>query len=323
MFDLMQQGLEAVLSGPNATVTGIAGVSAAAIFVASIAVALLVSALGDPTHKRLQEVNADKSPAPGGSLFNRSAKVVGRYFLPKQEKERSRIQTLFIHAGIRSANAVLVFYGVKLMLILGLAAVISVVLITLTPLPLATIALLAAAGGILGYLLPSWWLYRAARLRQQRIRRGLPDALDLLVVCTEAGLGLGASIHRVSQDMEVSHPDLADELRIFGMQTRAGLDHRTALRDFEQRTGVEEVRGLVSTLLQSMTFGTSIAETLTIFADELRDKRMQGAEEEAAKVSIKMLFPLVFCMLPAFFAVALGPVIVGVIRLLSGMSLAG
>jgi tight adherence protein C len=217
----------------------------------------------------------------------------------------------------------LVFYGVKLMLIVGLAGGATVLLLTLTAIPISTAAQFSGAAGALGYLAPSWWLKRAARSRKQRIRRALPDALDLLVVCSEAGLGLGASIHRVAGDMVVSHPELADELEIFSMQTRAGLDHRAALRDFEQRTGVEEVRGLVSTLLQSMTFGTSIAETLRIFSDELRDKRMQAAEEEAAKVSTKMLFPLALCLLPAFLGVALGPAVVGAIRLFSGIGASG
>jgi tight adherence protein C len=279
--------------------------------------------MADPTRQRLKEVSTGREQKGRKSSLSRSAEVFGRLFQPKAESERSRIQTLFIHAGMRSPNAVLVFYGVKLMLILGLGGAAALLLLILTPIPLVQIALLATSAAILGYLFPSWWLYRVARQRKQRIRRGLPDALDLLVVCTEAGLGLGASIHRVAGDMAVSHPDLANELDIFSMQTRAGLDHRTALRDFEQRTGVEEVRGLVSTLLQSMTFGTSIAETLRIFADELRDKRMQGAEEEAAKVSTKMLFPLVFCMLPAFFAVALGPAVLGAMRVLSGLDIGG
>ena len=169
-----------------------------------------------------------------------------------------------------------------------------------------------------GYLLPNLWLQRAINQRQRVLRKGLADALDLLVVCSEAGLGLGQGIQRVAEDLQVGHPELSDELLLFNMQTRAGMDSREALRDLEVRTGVEDIRGLVTTLLQSMRFGTSIAATLRIFAAELRDKRTQRAEEEAAKVSTKMLFPLIFCILPSFLLVVLGPPLLGAIAALSG-----
>ncbi len=209
-------------------------------------------------------------------------------------------------------------FGTKLALAGLPAAAVLLVAVPFFRLDMNVAALCAASAGIGGYLLPTLWLERAIRRRQRALRKGLADALDLLVVCSEAGLGLGQGIQRVAEDLQVGHPALSEELLLFNMQTRAGMDSREALRDLETRTGVEDIRGLVTTLLQSMRFGTSIATTLRIFAAELRDKRTQRAEEEAAKVSTKMLFPLIFCVLPSFLLVVLGPPLLGAIAALSG-----
>jgi tight adherence protein C len=147
----------------------------------------------------------------------------------------------------------------------------------------------------------------------------LPDALDLLVVCSEAGLGLKAGLQRVSDDIYVSHPELADELALVNAQTRVGVENVAALRDLADRTGLEDVRSLVSALSQSMRFGTSLAETLRIYSEEMRDKRIQRAEEMAAKIGTKLLFPLVFCVFPSFFVVALGPPFLGALEALRGV----
>lgn len=136
-----------------------------------------------------------------------------------------------------------------------------------------------------------------------------PDALDLLVVCIEAGLGLNAAINRVSHEIEASYPDIAHELKQVNDEIRAGVARGEALRGLYVRTGLTDIRGLVSLLTQSLRFGTSIADTLRIYAEEFRDKRMQKAEEEAAKIGAKLIFPLVSCMFPGFFLVAVGPAI--------------
>ncbi len=319
MIEFIQAQLGLTASSAELTATGFALMAAVAVFVAGIALALFVSALGDPTRRRLKAVGAADGQADADGGFMKSAEAAGDFLMPKAEEERTRIGNLLIHAGIRSPSAIRVFYGVKLLLILGLGVGAGVVAITVKALPLTSAILIVIGAVILGYLAPSWWLSRKARTRQKSIRRGLADMLDLLVVCSEAGLGIGAAIHRVASDIEVSHPELADELTTFSLQTQAGLDHRSALRDFEQRTGVEEVRGLVSTLLQSMTLGTSVAETLRIFADDLRDKRMQQAEEQAAMVSTKMLFPLIFFILPGFMLVAIGPPLIGAMRAMQGV----
>ena len=279
----------------------------------------LVSAVSDPVKRRVQHVGGSKATATTGQRLSTALGPVGETFLPKAEAEVSRVTGLLIQAGIRSSGAIRVFYAVKMLSIIVLPLVVLFILYTATPLPLSVKLLLTVASAIFGYLLPSWWLYRAVRQRQRRLRRALPDALDLMVVCAEAGLGLAATIQRVADDLRLAHPEMARELEIYTMQTGAGVDSRTALRDLEQRNGLEDLRGLVSTLIQSMRFGTSISDTLRIFAEEMREKRMQRAEELAAKVSVKMLFPLTFCILPSFLLLALGPPVLGALEALSGV----
>ena len=177
----------------------------------------------------------------------------------------------------------------------------------------------AGIAAAIGLLAPSIFLDKAAARRQRRLRNGLPDALDLLVVCTEAGLGLRAAIQRVAQELAVSHPDLALEFEIVNAEARAGVEREQALKNLADRTGLEDVRGLVAMLSQSMRFGASIADALRIYADEFRDKRMQLAEEMAAKIGTKMIFPLVLCLFPAFFVIAVGPAVLGVLRVLQNM----
>ena len=186
-------------------------------------------------------------------------------------------------------------------------------------LPTVTVFLFTSAAVIAGVVAPALVLERKVKRRQTRLRRGLPDALDLLVVCSEPGLGLKAGLQRVSDDIYVSHPELADEFSLVNAQTRVGVENVVALRDLADRTGLEDIGGLVSTLSQSMRFGTSLADTLRVYSEEMRDKRIQRAEEAAAKLSTKMLFPLVLCVFPSFFVVALGPPFLGALDALQGV----
>jgi tight adherence protein C len=135
-----------------------------------------------------------------------------------------------------------------------------------------------------------------------------------MVVCSEAGLGLSGAIQRVSDEIGVQHPELADELQLLMMQTRAGMDNRTALKELERRTNLEDISAFVTTLIQAMRFGTSIGQSLRIFSEEMRDKRLQRAQEKAARLSLTMLIPIVLCMLPMFFLVLLGPAILSLMN---------
>ena len=151
----------------------------------------------------------------------------------------------------------------------------------------------------------------------KQLRHGFPDALDLLVVCVESGLGLGPALQRVADELGVSHPDLSFELATVTAEIRAGVQREAALKNLAERTGLSDIRGLVSLLVQSMRFGTSVADALRVYSDEFRDQRMQAAEEQAAKLSTKLIFPLILFMFPVFFIVAIGP---AVLRLIDAFS---
>lgn len=296
-----------------------------AVFVLLLALVLLAAGIADPLRRRLRQIEAQPAEASGSAggpvdlaaSFRDLVDPMGKRLMPTQEEARNKAFVRLRHAGYRSPGALNTFYGAKLGLTL-LLPTLAMLVATFLGAPLDVAMLSAVAATLLGYLLPTYWLEKAIKRRTLALRRALPDALDLLVVCCEAGLGLGAAIQRVAQDLEISHVELSDEFKLFGMQTRAGMDTRSALRDLEERSGVDDIRGLVTSLLQSMRFGTSIAATLRIYAAELRDKRTQEAEEMAAKVSTKMLFPLIFCVFPSFFVVALGPPLLGAMEALAG-----
>lgn len=314
--------LEEFLSNPEAVQVGFAVMLGLAAFTLMVAVMLVIAGLADPLRRRLQDLETEgNEEKAGGSTVLRWFAPMGDYLMPSEQEARTRAALRLRHAGIRSPTAVRAFFGAKLALGALLPAILLLAMASFFRLEPIVIVLFTASAAVAGYLLPTFWLERAIRKRQAALRRGLADALDLLVVCSEAGLGLGQGIQRVADDLQVGHPELSDELLLFNMQTRAGMDSREALRDLEARTGVEDIRGLVTTLLQSMRFGTSIAATLRIFAAELRDKRIQRAEEQAAKVSTKMLFPLIFCVFPSFFVVVLGPPLLGAAAALSGIGI--
>jgi tight adherence protein C len=170
------------------------------------------------------------------------------------------------------------------------------------------------AAAVLGFVLPDLWLMGRARSRQEDLRMALPDALDLLVICVEAGLGLDQALLYVSQELGIAHPALCDEFDLVNAEVHVGKSRTEALRSLSSRTGVEDIKVLVATLIQTERFGTSVAQALRIHSDELRTKRRQRAEEMAAKTTIKMVLPLVFFIFPALFVVILGPAVISLIR---------
>jgi tight adherence protein C len=172
--------------------------------------------------------------------------------------------------------------------------------------------ILAAAG--LGFLLPEMWLHSRITARKGRLRRGLPDGLDLLVICVEVGLGLDQAILRVAQELRIVHPELSEELQMVNLEMRVGKTRIEALRELARRTGLEDLKSLVSMLIQTERFGTSVAQSLRVHSDELRTKRRQRAEEMSAKTTVKMVGPLVFFIFPALIVVLLGPAAITFIR---------
>ena len=160
---------------------------------------------------------------------------------------------------------------------------------------------------VAGFILPDIWLGRRIKARQQILRLALPDALDLLVICMEAGLGLDQALLYVGQELRIAHPELCEEFDMVNAEMHVGKTRMDALRSLATRTGVEDLQALVATLVQTDRFGTSVAQSLRIHSDDLRTKRRQRAEEMAAKTTVKMVFPLVFFIFPALFVVILGP----------------
>jgi tight adherence protein C len=291
--------------------------------VAALAVLLFVwglaSALGrsmDPARRRLDEIALDAGAAPGATLGQRIASAlrpVERYVLP-QGAEREGTQQRLQFAGYRGVSAVSTFYGVKLALSLALLLVWLFAVHFFSSLSTGRIVFFAVAVSFLGMLLPGILLDRAVAKRHKLLRDGFPDALDLLTVCVESGLGLPQALQRVADELEVSHPELAVELANVTAQMRAGVDRESALRGLATRTGLDDVRGLVSLLAQTLRFGTGIAEALRVYSEDFRDKRMQRAEEAAAKIGTKLIFPLVVCLFPSFFVVAIGPAVLRMIE---------
>ncbi len=224
--------------------------------------------------------------------------------LPRSQQEISVVQQRLVRAGLRSDNAVQMFYGAKVITPIAL-----VLIAWLTGLyHFAPLFVFLVAGGI-GFLGPDFWLGRKIAARQKEIRKGLPDVLDLLVICVEAGLSLDQATARTAQELVKAQPALSDELGIVALEQRAGRARSDAWKHFAERTDVDVVRNLVSMLVQAEQFGTSIGKTLRVHSDTLRTKRIQEIEEKAAKLSVKLLFPLVLFIFPSLFLVVLGPAV--------------
>jgi len=293
---------------------------ALAAFALAIGILYIVSSLYSPLRKRLEVAGGQQAgPSALTANLNRAMAPLAPYVLPKKDWERSRVSERLVHAGFRSPGALTNFYMLKTVLVILLPGLV-VLLAPLFPYAKMNHVILAVSfAGFLGIAMPNLVLERLKLRRMQRIRNGFPDALDLLVVCSEAGLGLNAAIERVAQEIDATHPDLAEELALVNAETRVGVDRLEALRNLAQRTGLEDIRGLVALLTQSIRLGSGVADTLRIYSEEFRDKRMQKAEEVAAKIGTKMIFPLVTCLFPGFFTVVIGPAALKIIAAFSNL----
>lgn len=292
------------------TFVAVMGISAALLYAflpGGVSVAGRVSRFLDPAAEASAKTPfAEKQKVRVGATLA----SLGKY-LPTSGKESST-QLLMIRAGYRRANAMLAMRGVKILLPLGLVALVFASgVYRSNPILFPMIAV------IVGYLLPEFWLVWRIRVRQRHMQRGLPDALDLLVICVEAGLGLDQAILRVSQELHITHPQLSSELQFVNLEMRVGKTRLEALRELARRTGLEDIKSLVAMLIQTDRFGTSVAQSLRVHADDLRVKRRQRAEERGAKTSVKMVPALVFFIFPALMVVILGPAVLTLIRQLS------
>jgi tight adherence protein C len=265
--------------------------------------------------KRISEVIDPQIKRPGKRSLMDTIQQTGsslggvvehfEHVLPKSQAEVSVVSQRLIRAGYRNESAVKIFYGMKVLLPL-----ILVILAAVTGLAhmLSPFFVYATALG-LGFLGPDFWLGRQITKRQKHITRGLPDVLDLLVICIEAGLSLDQATARTAMELQSAQPELCDELHVVVLEQRAGRPRGEAWKHLADRTGVESLRNMVSMLIQSEQLGTSIAKTMRVHGDTLRTQRVQQVEEQAAKTSVKLVFPLVFFIFPALFLVVLGPAV--------------
>jgi tight adherence protein C len=243
--------------------------------------------------------------------------LIGRQ-ISEKTGSAGAVAALLIHAGYRSPRAPALFWGARLGMTLGMGFLTFVTAPMLGARP-GTAIFASLYFAALGYVVPLFKVRGKARKRQKEITLALPDALDLLVVCVEAGLGLNQALVRVASEIHHVSRYLAAELHLVNLEIRAGHPRNEAMRHLTDRTGVEDIRGLVGTLIQAERFGTPIGPALRVHAETLRDKRKQRAREAAAKTTIKLVFPLVFCIFPAMFVVLVGPGIIQILEALGGM----
>lgn len=232
--------------------------------------------------------------------------------------EVAGLKSTLLNAGIRGENAPTIFYAAKVTLLIFLPLVLLTALIMfgveMTNVQTMSVLL---GGAALGFYWPGIWLRRRAENRQRELFNAFPDAVDLMVVCVEAGLGLDAAIARTAQDLEGRSAAMAEELHLVGVEIRVGATRERALRNFAQRTGIEEISSFAAMMIQADRFGTGVGRSLRVQSDSLRVKRHQRAEEEAAKLPLKMLFPLIFLIFPSLLLVLLGPSIIQVVATLT------
>jgi tight adherence protein C len=238
--------------------------------------------------------------------------------IPSSEAEVATLRTDLMRAGYRSEKAAPVFYAVRILSTLAMMVVGLMVQAKMPSNPAMTVALVVF-GCAAGWVLPRSFLAKAVTRRQETLRLSLPDALDLMVVSVEAGLGLDQAIQHVARELQVSHPQLSEELMLMMLEMRAGKRRQDALRNFGERTGEAEVRKLVAILVQNDRFGTSMGESLRTHSDFLRTRRKQDAEERAAKVGVKLVFPIFFFILPSMLIVAAGPAVLQIFKYLFPM----
>lgn len=299
--------------------------SAAFVMVSSLVllVSLLVGGRRTRLDSRLRDLSGQGGPAMDtitlGKIASTTLPRMGTPFIPTDEGERTKLQTRLIHAGLYRRQAMVVFLGVKVLLIAPAFLCVAASLIGVVTLWQGLIiGLCLGIGGLIG---PSFWLDRMKRKRQSNFRRALPDALDVLVICLEGGLSLAAGLRRVSTELRTAHPELASELAIVQREVQLGLTSGEALKKMGERSDLEEVRSLASVILQSERLGASLVKALRVHAESLRLKRYQRAEEKAAVAATKVLFPTLLFILPAVFVVVLGPAAFHLIEMFGKMNM--
>ncbi len=266
---------------------------------------------------RADSEQKNNQPARVKQFITMIVSMFGEYAQPKSAEDHSRIRQRLINVGYRGINAVKVFIGIKFVCALALLAILYFYSLFF-PIVESSISLMLfyIILALVGYLLPTLWLKIKIADRQQKMLDSFPNVLDMLVVCVESGIGLDAAIERVAIEMEFENKALSEEFKQYNKETRIGKTRRQALRDLAVRTGLEEVRAMTTLLVQTEKFGTSIAKSLRTHSEYMRAQRLQRAEERAAKLSVKLVIPLIFCIFPSVFIVILGPIAINAIRII-------
>jgi tight adherence protein C len=284
----------------------------AAVFVmAWVLLGVLLKRGENPLKNRLRSpsrsIQVDDIPKEGvfAPLLNRISRAAAAPLMPKQREEHSRLRKRLAFAGMYSNSAMQFFVGTRIILLLAGLFLGATVALSLKE-PLISICA-AAFVGLAGFLLPLLWLSSRIKKRRRKLESSLPDVLDLMVVCVEAGLTLDAAVQRVGHEIALAHPEISQELGITHMETRIGLSRVDALRNLGHRTGCASLQSLAAMLVQAERFGTSIGAALRVFADSLRVKRQYAAEEQAAKTTVKLAFPVVLFIFPTVLVVLGGP----------------
>ena len=260
---------------------------------------------------RLREIGWQRPKAPAKpALRERMQQALDPLSraLPLSPANVSQTRLWLIQAGYRSPQHVTIYRGLRVLF--AAIGFVSVFLFTGFNSPLLLVGLTG-----FGFFIPRFLLKRKLKERQRRIRLGLPDGLDLTVICVEAGLSLDQAMMRVGQDLSTAHPELSAEFHLFDLETRAGKPRVEALRNLAERTGVDDIRSLVGTLIQTDRFGTSVAQALRVHSDSLRTERRQRAEEQAAKTTVKMIIPLVLFVMPSLIFVTVGPAVIQLLHI--------
>lgn len=289
------------------------------VLVASLATlaGLVFSGKGARLEARIDALSgkdrAEEKAETVAQLARAALPKMGKIMVPEDQAERTKLQARLVHAGLYQRQAMHVFLGVKLTL-LGLATIVGIGLTTTNILPMGKalpIALVLFMAGMIG---PSFWLDRRKKARQTMLRRGLPDALDVLIICQEGGLSLQAGLKRVSDELRSAHPVLGSELKIVDREIQLGKSPCDALKHFAQRTDLEEALSLASVVGQSERFGASLVKSLRVHSETMRVQRKQKAEELAQKASTKMLVPTLLFIFPAIFVILLAPAVIQVMK---------
>ncbi len=258
------------------------------------------------------QVTHDEMPVHPSLAFHELVRKIGT-MMPVSPKDAGVIHRKMIRAGIRNPKALQIFYGAKFVLGLLMPLLMSLAVAGSPAEPTNKVMAVMTAAAM-GFFGPNEYVRMRAKKRQKQIRRGLPNALDLLVVCVESGLGLDQALVQVAKDLERAHPEITEEFGMINLELKGGLRRIDALRNLAERSNVEDLKKLVAVLIQADRFGTGVAQSLRAHADYMRVQARQIAEEKAAKLGVKLVFPIFFCILPSLFVVTVGPMVVKIVR---------